>query len=176
MSVNGALAIATFGLLIVTGFYAWWTRAMVRELRRQWRDERREAADQDRSAELVHRRGLVRAALYEVRANLHLAPSLHIHHAWLSIDTKEVDALARELPATSSAFPALVEVRTNVLRYNSAAAYSNEKVRYASGAMDDLLDGTRQQVVDVIKLLQVGLENLDASFDGDQVSGASWGS
>ena len=59
-------------------------------------------------------------------------------------------------------------------RYNAAADYSNDKVGYASGAMDDLLDGTRDQVVQVLKSLQTELEDLEASLDVSQDSGASW--
>lgn len=56
----------------------------------------------------------------------------------------------------------------------SAATYSNDKVGYGSGAMDDFLTGTRQQVVDVLKLLQTELENLNAALDEPQASGAAW--
>ncbi len=101
-STDAALVVATFGLIVVTAYYAWWTRAMFNEQHRQWDEQRRESSERETVALAKRRRGLVRAALYEVLANLHLAPSLHMHHAWLAFNVRQLDALARELPGTRS--------------------------------------------------------------------------
>ena len=54
--------------------------------------------------------------------------------------------LMNTMPASSSATRAVARARTEVRRCNASAAYSNEKVPFGNGAMDDNLQRRTQEL------------------------------
>jgi hypothetical protein len=82
-------------------------------------------------------------ALHELEANLLLRPQVHVHYAWLPLDSDALGNVVGAVPAGSE-LNARTEILANayrfIRRYNAAAAYSNDKVGYGAGYMDNALE------------------------------------
>jgi hypothetical protein len=167
-------AIATVALVLITMFYAWQTARTRKDQADEWERRRRELADVQVAAEGQRRRALINDALFELRSNLQLGDMAHVSYAWLPFPLEAVEALSRALPPGHGVHQRLSEVRTSLLRYNAAAAYSNNQVPFGNGAMDPFLGGEVGKLKDLLAEVISLVEGLLASLDSVQASGISW--
>jgi hypothetical protein len=96
----------------------------------------------------------------ELQNNQRMRPHLHVYHAWLPLETDALRSLLNSVPdAEPKDLQALGEAYRQIRTYNAAASYSNEKVQFGSGAMDEYLAKTAEALEEPIAQALTAIEN-----------------